>query len=92
MLINFSKTDYLQISLLPSKSLLRLPLQVLTLSNNRIDEIEKLALPPTVWFLDLKNNVIQEVSADFSLYKLLDILKKAFYEKFKNFVNLKNSF
>ncbi|EFO25703.1 leucine Rich Repeat family protein [Loa loa] len=53
--------DYNQITMLPKKSLLRLPLQVLTLSNNRITEIEKLALPTTVWFLDLKNNLIPEI-------------------------------
>lgn len=51
--------------MLPKKSLLRLPLQVLTLSNNRIIEIEKLALPTTVWYLDLKNNLIPEVSIIF---------------------------
>ncbi|OZC06751.1 hypothetical protein X798_06255 [Onchocerca flexuosa] len=59
--LHYLHLDYNQISMLPKKSLLRLPLQVLTLSNNRIIEIEKLALPTTVWFLDLKNNLISEI-------------------------------
>ncbi|VBB28104.1 unnamed protein product [Acanthocheilonema viteae] len=59
--LHYLHLDYNQISMLPKKSLLRLPLQVLTLSNNRIIEIEKLALPTTVWFLDLKNNLIPEI-------------------------------
>ncbi|CAG9531848.1 unnamed protein product [Cercopithifilaria johnstoni] len=59
--LHYLHLDYNQISMLPKKSLLRLPLQVLTLSNNRITEIEKLALPTTVWFLDLKNNLIPEI-------------------------------
>uniref|UniRef100_A0A915PH04 Chaoptin n=1 Tax=Setaria digitata TaxID=48799 RepID=A0A915PH04_9BILA len=59
--LHYLHLDYNQISILPKKSLLRLPLQVLTLSNNRISEIEKLALPTTVWFLDLKNNLIPEI-------------------------------
>ncbi|VDN01367.1 unnamed protein product [Thelazia callipaeda] len=59
--LHYLNLDYNQISTLPTKSLLRLPLEVLTLSNNRINEIEKLALPPTAWFLDLKNNVIPQI-------------------------------
>uniref|UniRef100_A0A0R3QR91 Chaoptin n=1 Tax=Brugia timori TaxID=42155 RepID=A0A0R3QR91_9BILA len=59
--LHYLHLDYNQISMLPKKSLLRLPLQVLTLSNNRIIEIEKLALPTTIWFLDLKSNLIPEI-------------------------------
>ncbi|VDM07257.1 unnamed protein product [Wuchereria bancrofti] len=59
--LHYLHLDYNQISMLPKNSLLRLPLQVLTLSNNRIIEIEKVALPTTIWFLDLKSNLIPEI-------------------------------
>uniref|UniRef100_A0A914VXV3 Chaoptin n=1 Tax=Plectus sambesii TaxID=2011161 RepID=A0A914VXV3_9BILA len=39
----------------------RLPLQVLTLGNNRIFDIDKQALPISLWFLDLKNNALNQI-------------------------------
>ncbi|PAV59607.1 hypothetical protein WR25_05208 [Diploscapter pachys] len=39
----------------------RLRLIVLTLSNNRITEIEKMSLPRTLSFLDLRNNLLRQI-------------------------------
>ncbi|VDM45294.1 unnamed protein product [Toxocara canis] len=59
--LHYLHLDHNQITILPKRSLYRLPLQVLTIANNRLSEIEKLALPPSVWFIDMKNNVLQQM-------------------------------
>uniref|UniRef100_A0A0M3IJQ0 Chaoptin n=1 Tax=Ascaris lumbricoides TaxID=6252 RepID=A0A0M3IJQ0_ASCLU len=59
--LHYLHLDHNQITILPRRSLYRLPLEVLTIANNRLSEIEKLALPPSVWFIDMKNNVLQQI-------------------------------
>ncbi|MFH4981602.1 hypothetical protein AB6A40_008311 [Gnathostoma spinigerum] len=59
--LHFLHLDHNQFTILPQGCFYRLPLHVLTLSNNRVIAIEKRALPPSLWFLDLKNNVLQEI-------------------------------
>uniref|UniRef100_A0A915B1N2 Chaoptin n=2 Tax=Parascaris univalens TaxID=6257 RepID=A0A915B1N2_PARUN len=59
--LHYLHLDHNQITILPRRSLYRLPLEVLTMANNRLSEIEKLALPPSIWFIDMKNNVLQQI-------------------------------
>lgn len=60
--LRFLYLDKNKIQALKKDSLQNLPLQVLTLSSNNIQEIEKQAIPSSVWFLDLKTNLLEQVS------------------------------
>uniref|UniRef100_A0A914VP94 Uncharacterized protein n=1 Tax=Plectus sambesii TaxID=2011161 RepID=A0A914VP94_9BILA len=59
--LQFLYLDHNMIFYLPKRSFFRLPLQVLTLGNNRIFDIDKQALPISLWFLDLKNNALNQI-------------------------------
>jgi Leucine-rich repeat (LRR) protein len=56
--------DKNKIEILSKDSLYNIQLQVLTLANNKLQEIEKQAIPPTIWFLDLKNNLMTQVNSN----------------------------
>ncbi|CAI4226387.1 unnamed protein product [Auanema sp. JU1783] len=56
--LQFLHLDHNKLKIIPNLSFQRLRLIVLTLANNRILEIEKMSLPPTLSFLDLRNNLL----------------------------------
>ena len=45
----------------------RMRLIVLTLASNRIDTIEKMALPPSLSVLDLRNNFLTQVNRSYTV-------------------------
>ncbi|KAH7718050.1 leucine Rich Repeat family protein, partial [Aphelenchoides avenae] len=75
--LRYLHLDKNQIALLPKGAFHTLPLQVLTLSGNRISEIEKESMPTTLWFLDLKSNLLEEIPylamKDLGSLKMLDL-------------------
>ncbi|CAJ0581317.1 unnamed protein product, partial [Mesorhabditis spiculigera] len=59
--LQFLHMDHNQITSIPNLAFNRLRLIVLTLSDNRIVELEKMSLPATLSFLDLKNNLLPQI-------------------------------
>uniref|UniRef100_A0A914HXV5 Chaoptin n=1 Tax=Globodera rostochiensis TaxID=31243 RepID=A0A914HXV5_GLORO len=59
--LRYLHLDGNKIDLVATGSLASLPLQVLTLSNNRIAQLPNGSLPKQLWLLDLKNNFLSEV-------------------------------
>lgn len=59
--LKYFHLDKNKISIFEKGSLTNVPLQVLTASNNKITGIEKQSLPTTLWFLDLKQNLLQQI-------------------------------
>uniref|UniRef100_A0A7E4UP67 LRRCT domain-containing protein n=1 Tax=Panagrellus redivivus TaxID=6233 RepID=A0A7E4UP67_PANRE len=59
--LKYLHMDKNQLSILPKGALTHLPIQVFTASNNRISEVEKESLPTTLWFLDLKHNLLNRI-------------------------------
>uniref|UniRef100_A0AC34R6V4 Chaoptin n=1 Tax=Panagrolaimus sp. JU765 TaxID=591449 RepID=A0AC34R6V4_9BILA len=59
--LKYLHLDKNKIDALQKNSLTNLPLQVLTISNNKITEIEKESLPKSLWFIDLKHNLLQTI-------------------------------
>uniref|UniRef100_A0A0N5ASA3 LRRCT domain-containing protein n=1 Tax=Syphacia muris TaxID=451379 RepID=A0A0N5ASA3_9BILA len=97
--LRYLHLDNNQIEYLPNGSLSNLPLHVLTISNNRITTVSPSALPKTLWFLDLKNNDIQEIPYhalnEIASLKTLDLegnniteINVRMNNEFKNPVNL----
>ncbi|WKX95007.1 hypothetical protein Q1695_011899 [Nippostrongylus brasiliensis] len=75
--LHFLHLDNNQISIIPNMAFARLRLIVLTLSNNRITQLEKLSLPPSLSILELKNNLLTEIPylalKDKSALQVLDL-------------------
>ncbi|KAI1731045.1 leucine rich repeat domain-containing protein [Ditylenchus destructor] len=75
--LRYLHLDKNKLDTLPKDSLYFLRLQVLTLSDNRITSIEKQSIPSSLWFFDLKNNLLDEIPysgmADLQLLKTLDL-------------------
>lgn len=61
--LRYLHLDKNRISVLPRNALTSVSLHVLTLSSNRIVGLEQHSVPKTLWFLDLKNNVLTEVDS-----------------------------
>ncbi|VDO68330.1 unnamed protein product [Heligmosomoides polygyrus] len=59
--LHFLHLDNNQLSIIPNMAFARLRLIVLTLSNNRITQLEKLSLPPSLSILELKNNLLTQI-------------------------------
>uniref|UniRef100_A0A0N5C3Q9 LRRCT domain-containing protein n=1 Tax=Strongyloides papillosus TaxID=174720 RepID=A0A0N5C3Q9_STREA len=62
--LHYLHLDYNRISEILPKSFSRLPLNVLTLSNNKINKIGIGAFPSTLEYLSLKNNFLTEIPFD----------------------------
>ncbi|VDL77506.1 unnamed protein product [Nippostrongylus brasiliensis] len=75
--VNVNAFRGLEISIIPNMAFARLRLIVLTLSNNRITQLEKLSLPPSLSILELKNNLLTEIPylalKDKSALQVLDL-------------------
>ena len=59
--LKYLHLDMNKINIIQKGSLTNLPLQVLTISNNKITELEKDSIPKSLWFIDLKHNLLQHI-------------------------------
>ncbi|KAE9551869.1 hypothetical protein FO519_004918 [Halicephalobus sp. NKZ332] len=59
--LKYLHLDTNKISLIQKGALTNLPLQVLTISNNKITDLEKDSISKSLWFIDLKHNLLQHI-------------------------------